>query len=63
MRITFAVIAALFVGAVLGAAATHELQAQIKPPVYVVTETGVGYRLKMLDEIPLAQPPGNVATP
>ena len=41
MRITFAVIAALFVGAVLGAAATHELQAQIKPPVYVVTEIAV----------------------
>ena len=41
MRITFAVIAALFVGAVLGAAATHELHAQSKPPVYVVTEIAV----------------------
>ena len=41
MRITFAVITALFVGAVLGAAATHELHAQSKPPVYVVTEIAV----------------------
>jgi len=41
MRITFAVIAALFFGVVLGAAATHELHAQSKPPVYVVTEIAV----------------------
>ena len=42
MRIVFAVIAALLVGAVLGAAATHELHAQSKPPVrYVVTEIAV----------------------
>ena len=41
MRIIFAVIAALFVGVVLGAAATHELHAQSKPPVYVVTEIAV----------------------
>jgi uncharacterized protein (DUF1330 family) len=41
MRIIFAVIAALSVGIVLGAAATHELHAQSKPPVYVVTEIAV----------------------
>ena len=41
MRIIFAVTAALFVGAALGAAATHELHAQSKPPVYVVTEIAV----------------------
>jgi hypothetical protein len=34
--------AALLVGVVLGAAATHELHAQSKPPVrYVVTEIAV----------------------
>jgi uncharacterized protein (DUF1330 family) len=41
MRTTFAVIAALLAGVVLGAAATHELHAQSKPPVYVVTEIAV----------------------
>ena len=41
MRIIFAVTVALFVGVALGAAATHELHAQSKPPVYVVTEIAV----------------------
>jgi len=41
MRTTFAVLAALFVGVVLGATAVHELHAQNKPPVYVVTEIAV----------------------
>ena len=43
------------------------LRQKIEPhpdrPIYVVTETGVGYRLKMLDEIPLDQIPGKVETP
>ena len=43
------------------------LRQKIEPhpdrPIYVVTETGVGYRLKMLDEIPLDQAPGSVDTP
>jgi hypothetical protein len=41
MRTTFAVLAALFAGVVLGATAAHELHAQNKPPVYVVTEIAV----------------------
>jgi uncharacterized protein (DUF1330 family) len=41
MRNMFTVIAALLVGAVLGALATHGLHAQGKPPVYVVSEIAV----------------------
>jgi uncharacterized protein (DUF1330 family) len=41
MRNTFTIIAALLVGAVLGAAGTHGLHAQGKPPVYVVSEIAV----------------------
>ncbi len=41
MRTTFAVLSALLVGAALGAAGVHELHAQNKPPVYVVTEIAV----------------------
>ena len=41
----------------------QKIEPQPDRPIYVVTETGVGYRLKMLDEIPLAQAPGKVETP
>jgi uncharacterized protein (DUF1330 family) len=41
MRIIFAVTAALLIGVALGATAVHELHAQGKPPVYVVTEIAV----------------------
>jgi hypothetical protein len=41
MRLTFAVLSALLVGIVFGAAGVHELRAQSKPPVYVVTEIAV----------------------
>jgi uncharacterized protein (DUF1330 family) len=41
MRMTFAVLSALLVGVALGAAGVHELHAQSKPPVYVVTEIAV----------------------
>ena len=56
MRMTFAVLSALLVGVALGAAGVHELHAQSKPPVYVVTEIAVrnltGY---VNDYAPLAQ--------
>jgi uncharacterized protein (DUF1330 family) len=41
MRTTLAVTAAFVVGIAFGAAATHELRAQAKPPVYVVSEIAV----------------------
>jgi uncharacterized protein (DUF1330 family) len=41
MRTTFAVLSALLFGIVVGATAVHELHAQGKPPVYVVTEIAV----------------------
>jgi two-component system KDP operon response regulator KdpE len=41
----------------------QKIEPQPDRPIYVVTETGVGYRLKMLDEIPLDQVPGKVETP
>ena len=41
MRIIFAVTAALLIGVALGATAVHELHAQGKPPVYLVTEIDV----------------------
>jgi len=40
----------------------QKIEPQPDRPIYVVTETGVGYRLKMLDEIPLDQAPGGVET-
>ena len=41
----------------------QKIEPQPDRPIYVVTETGVGYRLKLLDEIPLDQAAGKVETP
>ena len=41
----------------------QKIEPQPDRPIYVVTETGVGYRLKMLDEVPLDQAPGKVQIP